>query len=739
MVVWLLSGAPPVHGRTTAATAVDAEAHSAARELLAHAESIGPGDADAFAAAASALAGAGPFPAALDPEDAANHVAHGLQRLGRSHAALRFLVEFEQQQPAFAFGAGYQRLLAQLAWEHGDLESAARAVQRGLARREPADDYELALLRDVQATLEASVGHVAAAGRHVDEAIAAADRARDDECRTMVAFAHCNVCLLAEDYEQAAAALANARPGPKRSLHEAIVRLGRDDGAQAHAALDALFVQPGLSPGQRALAAAKAVQKLLQRGDVAAAAARYETLLELVPIDAKGTDGRSAALGIELALRGRACVAPATLLSATRAVFEAMLAARGSGSQGDGAFLHLDDRCTLLANLVRFEEHLAPGGEGARRALEHVLAVHAASLPAATMAAPELTSRLLGPGHGLLVFVPGRFATALLCVHADGDVEVFPLPAAGVLRPRIDAMHRAVDSVVRDGSGVAELDRQAHDLAALLLPPAVAARLATWQRLSISGAGLLQNLRFELLPVARAGGEQAPLGRALPVDYPANLLRSARAEPARQQGAVVFAASLLTEAAGHVAERFPSPLAAACCEPHRQCAGAVPVQLLDEAATPAEVRAALLDARIVHVVGHGLRDVEGERAYGIALSRGVSDDGLLWGDTVVELDLRGLLVLLSGCRAGRTLAQRSNDPLRPSLAGCLLAAGARAVLVPTTDVALGDHLDAMARVHEALVGGKPLAVALHAARSAPAANARAGLELLLVQVHGCGY
>ncbi|MBX3461571.1 MAG: CHAT domain-containing protein [Planctomycetes bacterium] len=108
---------------------------------------------------------------------------------------------------------------------------------------------------------------------------------------------------------------------------------------------------------------------------------------------------------------------------------------------------------------------------------------------------------------------------------------------------------------------------------------------------------------------------------------------------------------------------------------------------------------------------------------------------------MLERDLRGVVVVLGSCRAAEAPLRRGGDPLAASLAGAMLAAGARSVLVPSTDVQVGRHLDAGAALHAALAAGKSPAEALWAARRAVArtGDRAAALELLLVQMHGRGH
>jgi CHAT domain-containing protein len=103
------------------------------------------------------------------------------------------------------------------------------------------------------------------------------------------------------------------------------------------------------------------------------------------------------------------------------------------------------------------------------------------------------------------------------------------------------------------------------------------------------------------------------------------------------------------------------------------------------AATPDGVLHAIADAGLVVINAHGVTDANEPSAASLVLSPDPKSKGSYWltADRVKHARLSGApVVILAACHAGRV--QVSTEPW--SLASSFLAAGARAVIAPTTEI-----------------------------------------------------
>lgn len=654
-------------------------------------------------------------------------------------AAYQLLRDVRRRAPAAAMSAFGFRVLADLAWSRGDLRTVADAVRDGV-RAAAADPFERTLLWVDEIQLQCALGRLEAAGRAGEMASASIEELRRSSVDTTavesaVGFALADLHLLTGRPAAAKQALkmVSVDSARRRFFLDVLRVLAPECSREDEAIVERWSRDAQLDATLRTFAAAKVVQAALRRDDVAAARSRLSVLETLCPAATGAAEGRTALYEGEIALRTGEGLAAARADLET--AFERLLTKRREAPPMAGGIgiLQVDDRASLVSTLLRTDAALG-GGEGVWRALDRVIASHAASLTSAPAAgdARTLVRSLLGEQHGLLVFVTGVFASVVFAVDRD-RAELFLLPAVTVIRPEAEALVAAADEALGSGAGVAggELPDTAAKVAAHLLPPEVQARIARWRRLSVSGASLLGNVPWELLPL-RDGRR---LGEVLPIDHVANLPGDAARAPARDGRRLLFAGALERRASDASAFRLEPRLVDGCTSPYAEHRPSV---RLDGEVRRDALLAAMRSASIAHFVGHG--QVDWTRAYehGICF-READEQGQLWGDHVVGADLRGLVVLLSSCHAGVAPTRRGEDPLAASLAGAMLTAGARCVLVPTTTIQVGRHLEAMAVVHARLAQGEPLAVALFHARRAASGDPGALLELLLLQVHGRGF
>ena len=510
-----------------------------------------------------------------------------------------------------------------------------------------------------------------------------------------------------------------------------IATLGGDLDAENE--LEALCQTNDLPPRTHSMLAAKLVQVALRRADNPLALDRFQRFCS--PGDKLGEieEGRFAMLEIELALRGSR-QADAGLKARAKLAFAQLLARwrKTPEMQGGVGFLHLDDRAALVCNLARLEDKLEPGGKGCAKGLAHALASHSASQPdAPTIDLPTLRLRLLGnrKDHGVLIYVPGRLHSAVFVIDAT-DIQLVPLQDAIRLRPAVDKlMDACLEALAGPATRADSWRKPAAQVAKLLLPDAVQAKLRSWKRVTICGAGMLQNAPLDLLPI-QFGNESHLLGERLAIDYTANLPAALTIAARRPVGQMLLAGALMTERAGKRREAIDTERVQPLLQPYgaeqRLC-------LLDQTIHQQLLLQNLRSASVAHLIGHGFDDsiVFRDEPHGASLTRA----------QVAGLKLDGLVVILGSCNGGVAPWRRGGNPLAASLAGAMLAAGARCTIVAMTDLQLGRHLHAMTHLHETLATGRAPAEAMLAARRILAGgnDEQARLELLLMQVHGRGF
>lgn len=628
----------------------------------------------------------------------------------------------------------------------GDLQQCAHVVRRGTTEVPQENAFEAASTQVLAGRMHLLLGRLESAAWALDAAQLAAKRYVDslpeehrsaaDPLRLAIALLLADLRLLGDDLAGAAAALEPVQQIGDAAVYLQLCSVLRGD----RSAEDALLATVGkgdTNPTLHTLVLAKLTQAALLANDLAAARRHLTGLQKRAPIASARQDGRTAALALELALREGTPLA-ARMRADVEQAWQATLAQwqKAPHLRGGIGLLHIGDRATLLANLLRTDA--AGDAGGAETAWARLVAAHAASTHTAVATdARKVRDELTAADHGLIAFVPGRFGTAVLCLDRDTS-EVHSLAGSRSLRDRADglraAAHRALHA---DPESLPAAQRALADAAREttreLLPAPIQARLTRWRRLTVVGAGSLQNVPFELLTM-RVGDQEVRLGLHLAIDYVANVASAAAAPARRPLGhPVVMAASVDTTAHGP-RRRMPDH-AAGIVRPYTPAARV----FLDDHVHVPELLADLRTAPIVHCIGHG--EIDWQRPFEHAIRFRDGAGGLLTGEQVVDLDLRGVVVILGSCRAAEAPHRRGGDPLAASLAGAMASAGARCVILPTTDVQVGRHLAASGFLHAELARGNAPADALLAARNAVAAggDATATLELLLMQLHGRGF
>ncbi|MCA8949552.1 MAG: CHAT domain-containing protein, partial [Planctomycetes bacterium] len=662
--------------------------------------------------------------------------------------------EFAAVHPGFVWPAASCRNEADTGLLANTLDAVAAAVARGRAALADGEAFERALLGVDGVRLHCRLGRLEAASDDLADAlaaldafgrdIAAADAATQEQFGPFLSSCRYNVCLAAADlslldgrYDRALEQL-EALPDSGR-FHFYRLLIGTAQGERtAEDELEQL-VRAGAFPDRLTLAALpKLIHAALARGEAGLAAERFALWREDLGTGVATFDdaGKRASLAIELALRGQLPVDTRLRDAGERAFHDLLAAWRHAPALAGGVgFLQLDNRATLVADLVRLEQRLDPA-HGNERALRHVLAAHAASAGLRRVPRPEeLAGLIRADDHGLLLLVPGTYVTPMFWLQG-GRTLYTEARDVGVLRDAASALHAsAID--FRSGSPAtrAALYASAEAAADVLLPAAVASWLQSGRRLTVSGAGMVENAPFDLMRID-VGGTRRWLGTLTAIDYVANLARAVTAAPRRTEGDVLIAASIATSRNGRVPHDVLAsdlaPLAAPWQRPDP-----APTIWRNAEVTRRRLRAALPAAAVLHLIGHGEVDWRRGIENGIVFGDH-PEEGALWGEDIAGLRLDGLVAILGACDAGTTPWRRGGDPLAPSLAGALLQAGARCVVVPTSEVLYGRHLQAAATLHQQLASGEAPAIALLAARLAVADEVTL-VELLLVEVHGRGF
>ena len=418
-----------------------------------------------------------------------------------------------------------------------------------------------------------------------------------------------------------------------------------------------------------------------------------------------------------------------------RSAYDAQLAnwrARPETRGGVG-FLRFLVYQDIVAEVVEGELAAAPGEDGRRAALVQLARAQAVGDLAEALGAREpdwsAIAALVPPGGGLLVWLGAPGASHAFAVDAAGTAHGRLGDQRDLQAPR-EALERLLAQSPVGLSAQAlerrrsELDDNATRLGELLLPPALAARVAGWSALTLVADDLVGPCAIELVPLRDARGEVAPLCLSRPVAFLPGLavgaaLAARAATPAVERP---YLRDLCLVAGVHpsadAVARFPHlselPIDATLLKRWREPFLDARVEALTgERATLAHLAAAPA-ARIEHFLTHGVRDEARARPAGLLLTPGADDAGLLFAPDVLTLAAPALVVL-SVCSAGRG-PERIGDAGASDLSGAFLSAGADAVLLAPTDLPFEPVARWAPRLHAELARGATPAEALWRAR-----------------------
>ncbi len=513
-------------------------------------------------------------------------------------------------------------------------------------------------------------------------------------------------------------------------------------------------------------------ERILSRPDAPAQAQR-SAQLRLVELEIRAGDHRAArtridgidrerlldsqgpwltALEARLAMAGGASADElARRLEDLRAASDESLASWAASSRRKGGvgILHYVMRRDIVSELIQLTLTVEGRDAGAQTAVRDLMRMRALGSVAAGLrevrAGPvtleEFRRVVLAPGRGALVLFPGTERSHVFAIDSEGVVcaQTAPLVRWNPLRVALEERLRFPPHPETAAASAEEIERLAAELAELLIPDEIAARVGSWSELFVESAHLTGFLPFELLPL-----HGVPLGQSVPLAYLPSLNVGCllkRREVAGDADAV-WDVTLVADPDGPTPE-LDLPWTRGQADAVREAYGAdrVALRLGAEASPSVLSDPELMSSKVLQLVLHGLYDPTQERPAGIAMAPGEHVSGQVWGDMIERLERVPKLVVLAVCGAARG-PLRSGDDGVTSLGSAFLLARADAVLLSPYDlefqatIALTDIFHERLRVH----GETPARAMLEARRELAASERFAHpFHHSLMQVVGLGH
>jgi CHAT domain-containing protein len=339
-----------------------------------------------------------------------------------------------------------------------------------------------------------------------------------------------------------------------------------------------------------------------------------------------------------------------------------------------------DDRRTLLERLDALEAR--------ERSLRDGLALQNprfAALRRPTLQSASDVRNALGPDSALLSFQLSPVAqqpSSLFVITSQG-LRTHRLPGRPVIDHKVAQFVGLIEAGHDERRAASQLYRELFGTALDELDPAV-------NRLVIVPDGALYRLPFDAL---RAAPEERPLAERFSITIAPSAsvwLRLRRIPDGEQQGAIAFADPELSSQKTVAATRealWDGPLQLGRLAHARRearsltrAAGRGSELLVGREASEARLKGARVSQyRVLHFAAHAVTDDAHPDRSAIVLAPGSdAEDGLLQIREIVELDLRGPMVILSGCRSASGSVLAGEGVM--GLARAFLHAGARAVV-----------------------------------------------------------
>lgn len=385
---------------------------------------------------------------------------------------------------------------------------------------------------------------------------------------------------------------------------------------------------------------------------------------------------------------------------------------------GGVGFLHYAFRRDVLAQRIALRLALDPTPGGLETAFGIALDADT-ELKGATVAGgprPDLRTlrqTLVGKDHGVLVYLLGGASSHVFAVDSDsihhatlvGTYELHALMrdlAKEITGALVDfdgaADQRALDP--RRRQAIRRIEQCANAAADAVLPAAIRAAIADWQRLSIVGSEMLPQLPFECLPF-----DELLLGERFAVDHWPSIgfaTRHGSSAPRRGRPRLALFGRIRRDGADvGLSPDFVAPWLQGYEDPEVR---------LEEGCT-LEQLTRLGATDVLVVVGHGERRRDLVRPLVLRL-----EDGLLTCDDLARIT-PPTFAILAACNAA-VGPNRFGAPLRADLAGAFLERGSRAVAASPFALRLEPTTRVLVAALPLLRAGVPPAEALQRARRA---------------------
>ena len=309
------------------------------------------------------------------------------------------------------------------------------------------------------------------------------------------------------------------------------------------------------------------------------------------------------------------------------------------------ALISFDWLQAILGQLIDYELALDREGRGPQRALEWLarlqsVGTFARSLELEAPSSEDVAEALLPPGKGLLAYAPGREHSHLFLLDAEGCERMRIAPTHALDRGARELSAELILSLPRATRTLsAQAERRIARASELFLPPAMHARLASWDEVLVVGLDAFGYVPLELLlgPDGRVGSSHA-------VSYlPSLPVGLWLAQQARSQsgGGAPWIYVAPGEHPGYAPLAVPEDLLG--LEAYAHSAGLALERTDLEQQAPG--------ASLVQLICHGLYESERPRPAGLLIDP--AGEPAAWFAEEIEARAWPPVVLVSACGAGR--------------------------------------------------------------------------------------
>lgn len=397
------------------------------------------------------------------------------------------------------------------------------------------------------------------------------------------------------------------------------------------------------------------------------------------------------------------------------------------------------DRRELLALWMALQLEVHGKDAGSLLALEGFLELQSLGTLARSMGCEQpsldqVRTAIMGPGHGLLILVPGLSRVVVLLADSESVVAEVVNKGESTYRGRIAKLNEAIEIGRLGVSNSKALDNARHELAEIVFPSAIREQLRSWTSVSMVGTGALDSFPYSYLP----GLSDRPIGCELALtllpSIPVGVWMTQQALPAYAAGPSLSVVACPAPGAGHAGIQ-DLPLDAV----HRTLLlpGGLQIELRswlgDDVSLEGFLATDFSQDRLVHLLLHGIPDADQANRAAFALPE---------GKQLTLPDLEGMrlppIVLVSACGANRAPLRKGDDG-RNNLIGALQLAGAQMALAAHVEVDYQASLQLTERLLTHAASGVSVAEALRISRQELLADTETGThpsEYFLADLYG---